>query len=145
MAGIEGGAAAAPREFRNDRNPRGGERGPGRWRRSAPTPGQYLNPSPDTVDLSSSAGAEEPKMAQEAPYFPSQSVDLGEPGEKALSFPQVSSFEAAPVVVEPQSVLAPQADRQLARESTEVVITQADPDRPKKGGWWQRVRTPFGG
>jgi ribonuclease E len=31
------------------------------------------------------------------------------------------------------------------REATEVVITQADPDRPKKGGWWQRVRTPFGG
>ena len=30
------------------------------------------------------------------------------------------------------------------REPTEVVITQADPDRPKKGGWWQRVRTPFG-
>jgi ribonuclease E len=31
------------------------------------------------------------------------------------------------------------------REPTEVVITEAEPDRPKKGGWWQRVRTPFGG
>ena len=145
MAGIEGGAAAAPREFRSDRNARGGERGPGRWRRSAPTPEQYLNPMPDTVDVSSSTGAEEPKLVQDAPSYPSQSVNVGEPSEKALSFPQASSLEPTPTAVEPQSASAPQAERRVARESTEVVITQADPDRPKKGGWWQRVRTPFGG
>jgi len=27
----------------------------------------------------------------------------------------------------------------------EVVITEADPTRPKKGGWWQRAKAGFGG
>jgi ribonuclease E len=31
------------------------------------------------------------------------------------------------------------------REPTEIVITEADPDRPKRGGWWQRAKASLGG
>ena len=71
--------------------------------------------------------------------------------------PPVNGAEAAPAAEEPASepaaeiVPPPEPTPEPAlrpvvppREPTEVVITQADPNRPKKGGWWQRVRTPFG-
>ena len=39
----------------------------------------------------------------------------------------------------------PSAPAPTPREPTEVVITQADPARPKKGGWWQRAKETLGG
>jgi len=48
--------------------------------------------------------------------------------------------ESAPPAAEPPASEAAPAPRQ----PTEVVITQADPARPKKGGWWQRARESLG-
>ncbi len=60
---------------------------------------------------------------------------------------QVRSSEPVAQIAPPQAAAPtpePAPQPVAPREPTEVVITQADPDRPKKGGWWQRVRTPFG-
>lgn len=136
MVAIEG--SPAPREPRPERGGRR-ERGPGRWRRSPPLPEEFLNPAADfprdpgledSADFASSGEAHLPPFALEpAPAAPT-ALPPAETRPAPAPVPEM--------VVEPAASPAP-------REQTEVVITQADPDRPKKGGWWQRVRTPFGG
>jgi ribonuclease E len=137
MIAIE--SSPAPREPRPERGGRR-ERGLGRWRRSPPMPEEFLNPAADfprdpgiedAADFTSPQEAHLPAFAPEpppasAPVLPPEPVDVP------------AAPPAAEIVVEPPAPLAP-------REPTEVIITEADPDRPKKGGWWQRVRTPFGG
>ncbi len=58
--------------------------------------------------------------------------------------PAAAPVEAAPAEAGPvaaKAEVAPEAPVETApREPTEVVITQADPTRPKKGGWWQRAK-----
>jgi ribonuclease E len=134
MAAIEG--APAPREPRQERGGRR-ERGPGRWRRSSPLPEEFLNQAPD---FPSDPGVEEtanfvsPREAHMPTFAPEPAPASAAPvADSAL----VASHE-------PEAVIEPVAPPP-PREPTEVVITEAEPDRPKKGGWWQRVRTPFGG
>ena len=136
MVAIEG--APAPREPRPERNGRR-ERGPGRWRRSPPMPEEFLNPA---ADFPRDSGIEEtadfvsPREAH---------VPVFEPEPAPAAAPVRPPVEDAPVVSTTTEIVVETAEPSPPREPTEVVITEADPDRPKKGGWWQRVRTPFGG
>ncbi|MFO1101561.1 MAG: Rne/Rng family ribonuclease [Methylocystis sp.] len=152
MAAIEG--APAPAEERPDR--RGGrrgagrspERGPGRWRRSAPLPEEFKDPSAlfPLDEAGEAAQAPTPSYESATPEFsPAAPVNGNEAAPPVDDRAREISAEIAPSeppAPAPQPV-APQPAVQ--REATEVVITEADPNRPKKGGWWQRVRTPFGG
>jgi ribonuclease E len=78
-----------------------------------------------------------------APEFPPA---VSANGTEAAPLAEGPAREISTEIV-PREPLAPEPEPQpvVQREATEVVITQADPNRPKKGGWWQRVRTPFGG
>ena len=158
MAAIEG--APAPREPRGERGERGGrgrgqergqERGPGRWRRSAPIPEEFRDPSAafpldngaeETAEFVSPREAHIPSFAPEV----AAPVEAAAPVEKPKESAKAPAPEPAPVVQEaaPEPAAEPVAPP-TPREPTEVVITEADPARPKKGGWWQRVRTPFSG
>jgi len=136
MVAIEG--SPAPREPRPERGGRR-ERGPGRWRRSAPLPEEFLNPTADfprDPGLEDSADFVSPGEAHLPPFAAEPA-----PAVAKILPPAEAAPEAPPV---PEIVVEPAAPP-ASREPTEVVITEADPDRPKKGGWWQRVRTPFGG
>ncbi len=50
--------------------------------------------------------------------------------------------EAAP---QPAPEPEPASEPEPPREPTEVVITKADPAQPKRGGWWQRVKSGSSG
>jgi ribonuclease E len=197
MAEIEG--APAPREPREPRVSRG--RGPGRWRRSAPLPEEFRDPSalfpldegaqeaqtfvsPQEAHIPDFAPAPE-AIAQtpiepSAPAAPAGDVE-GAPAAAADAVtaveaapPAAREAEAAPPPVQEAAIQAvdqqatagqeagavyeaapqppettPEAPEPAAalepappREPTQVVITQADPSAPKKGGWWSRVRAP---
>ncbi|MBL1255802.1 ribonuclease E/G [Methylocystis sp. Sn-Cys] len=175
MAAIEG--QPAPRETREPRPARG--RGPGRWRRSAPLPEEFRDPSalfptdegaqeqealvtpreahmPDFAPQAESAA---PSLEAPAPVEqPSAAPIAAEPAPVEAPKAEVSDVEAKteaapaePARVEPAAETAAPAEPAAPapapvppRKPTEVVITQADPTAPKKGGWWQRVKTPFG-
>ena len=136
MVAIEG--LPAPREPRPESGGRR-ERGPGRWRRSPPMPEEFLNPAADFPSESGVEAAVDRPPRRQAPV-PAFTTEVTSPEAHSPSSEEVAPAEApaTEIVVE---TLAPS----IPREPTEVVITEADPDRPKKGGWWQRVRTPFGG
>ena len=136
MAAIEG--SPAPREPRQKRGGRR-ERGPGRWRRSSPLPEEFLNQSPDfprDPGVEETADFVSPREAHMPTFAPEPAPAFSSPAPVAESA-SVASHEPEAVI---ETVVPPPP-----REPTEVVITEAEPDRPKKGGWWQRVRTPFGG
>ncbi|MEF3368142.1 ribonuclease E/G, partial [Methylocystis sp. 9N] len=127
---------------------RGQDRGPGRWRRSAPLPDEFRDPSavfPADEGVVELEGFVSPREAH-MPEFPPAPVN----GDAAPVNGEISAETtgAAIVAVEtaaPPPETAPPPAPSAPREPTQVVITEADPNRPKKGGWWQRVRTPFGG
>ncbi|MGD9544686.1 MAG: Rne/Rng family ribonuclease [Methylocystis sp.] len=151
MAAIEGAPAPAAEERPERRGGRrGANRGPGRWRRSAPLPEEFRDPSElFPVDDASDEALASPFEAH-MPAFPPEPAANGveaapgseahasEPAPSVIVPPEAPTSEAAPEPIAAPQPVAP-------REPTEVVITEADPNRPKKGGWWQRVRTPFGG
>jgi ribonuclease E len=158
MAAIEG--APAPREPRPTRGGRdragfekGAGRGPGRWRRSAPLPDEFRNPSgdfpPDAGISETAVGTGEAHM----PDFPPEpeagaaSRVVAVAPEPAAWTPTVAAAipAAATVAPEPDPPATPKPEPAVRGEPTQVVITEADPERPRKAGWWQRVRTPFGG
>ncbi len=67
------------------------------------------------------------------------------PAESAVLAEAAPALEpaSAPEAETAPEEAAPAAPVETApREPTEVVITKADPTRPKKGGWWQRSRPP---
>ena len=136
MVAIEG--LPAPRESRPENGSRR-DRGPGRWRRSAPMPEEFLNPAGDLPAETPNPAADDYLPAIEAHMTPqvkeAGSNSVHEVVPRGLA---TSAIPAEEIVIESKNSPTP-------REPTEVVITEADPDRPKKGGWWQRVRTPFGG
>jgi len=178
MAEIEG--QPAPREGRESRAGRG--RGPGRWRRSAPLPEEFRDPSELFPQDEGEQGAEAFVSPREAhmPDFAPQAGESAPAAETAApestetsvisERPEAEAIEAAPVAGAPEAKAseapsfepaaeetAPVAEATPAsvveaveptpapeRKPTEVVITQADPAAPKKGGWWQKMRTPFG-
>jgi ribonuclease E len=162
MAAIEG--APAPVEERPDRRggrrgggrspDRGSDRGPGRWRRSAPLPEEFKDPSAvfalegggeDAQALISPRGTQTPEYLETLPApTPVNGAEIAPPSQPP--FQERASVPVSPIAPPQAAAPTPEPAPQpvAPREPTEVVITQADPDRPKKGGWWQRVRTPFG-
>jgi len=143
MAAMEG--APAPAEERPDRRGgrRGADRGPGRWRRSAPLPEEFRDPSAlFPLDEASEDALISPLEAHMPEFPPAPPVN----GAEAAPAAEEPASEPAAEIVPPPEPTPEPALRPVVppREPTEVVITQADPNRPKKGGWWQRVRTPFG-
>ncbi len=76
-----------------------------------------------------------PEPMNGAERAPATGASSAEPAAEAIV--PVETAAPEPAAPAPQPI--------VPRKPTEVVITEADPDRPKKGGWWQRVRTPFGG
>ncbi|WP_400769241.1 ribonuclease E/G [Methylosinus sporium] len=88
--------------------------------------------------------AEAPAPAEAA--SPAEAVALSAPAPEALSAAPAPAAPApepaappAPIVHEAAAPPAP------PREPTETIITEADPNRPKKGGWWQRAKASLGG
>ncbi|WP_457795548.1 Rne/Rng family ribonuclease [Methylocystis sp. S23] len=169
MAAIEG--QPAPREPRVGRG-----RGPGRWRRSAPLPDEFRDPSalfpadegaqeleglvspreahmpdfaPDAEGPAVETAAPETPIVSQAPTpEEAETVAAAPPAAVEAEAPSAEPTEAEPAAAEaapePAAIEPVESGRAPARKPTEVVITQADPTAPKKGGWWQKVRTPFG-
>lgn len=177
MAAIEG--QPAPREAREPRATRG--RGPGRWRRSAPLPEEFRDPSA-LFPLDEGAQEQETVVTPREAHMPdfAPEAESAAPSLEAPALVEAAEPPMAPIVAEPASLEAPKAEVSEVeakteaapaepvstepaaekaapaeatapapepvpvRKPTEVVITKADPTAPKKGGWWQRVKTPFG-
>ncbi|ARN82908.1 Rne/Rng family ribonuclease [Methylocystis bryophila] len=142
---------------------RGRGRGPGRWTRSTPLAPEYRNPQalPEGEPVAAEAVTEEPR-GEEPLESPAQVAAAAEPAQEAIA---VESAPEAPQEV--KTIETPLPEPETARESapieidaaaevdeqpaqshaarSEVVITEADPSAPKKGGWWQRARATFGG
>jgi ribonuclease E len=130
MAAIEG--APAPSEGR-ERGGRG--RGPGRWRRSAPLSPEYRDPGVFPIDEGAESNASVSTREAHVPRF-----------DEHVKGPVTAEAAAAPVERVDAAKRAPAAEPPPApRPATEVVITEADPGRPKKGGWWRRAKATLGG
>jgi ribonuclease E len=138
MAQIEGVPAhksdEAPRG--TDRSARGRRSRPGRWTRSTPLPPEYRDDGVFPVDV----GAEDsvaslPPVEAHMPSFEPKPAPQSQPPAERLEAQQLPRADetAAPAPVHPR------------REPTQTVITEADPARPKKGGWWQRAKATLGG
>jgi ribonuclease E len=159
MAAIEG--SPAPVEGREERPPRGRGRGPGRWRRSAPLPEEFRDPS-ELFPLDEGAGTTASLSTQEAhlPDFGAAPVaERPAPETAPESFvppngSEAAAAEAGPAPVEPKRAEAAAAPEPITvapepspepepHVTGETVVTRADPAAPKKGGWWQR-RQPSG-
>jgi len=150
MAQIGGTPARRPEEASQ-----GGERGgrsrrerPGRWTRSTPLPPEYRDDTLFPADASAEENAgffsaseahvpsyevadRSPETSEASDAHRRHDVDSAEP----------PSFEERPLAAPEPLPVAPH----VSREPTEVVITEADPNRPKKGGWWQRAKATLGG
>ncbi|WP_018266295.1 Rne/Rng family ribonuclease [Methylosinus sp. LW4] len=90
--------------------------------------------------------AEAPAPAESAP--PAEAVAPSAPAPEALSAaPAPAPAAPAPEPVAPPAPIVHEAAAPPAppREPTETIITEADPNRPKKGGWWQRAKASLGG
>jgi ribonuclease E len=155
----------------SERGGRGGRRRAGRWTRSSPLAPEFREEgAPEgeaaegvTTDISA-PGAEAPltpppsATAEEAPAPAFVVEEAAAPAAVEVSEPpapvEAPPFEApsvAPRAEEPAEAKAPAPVHEAAapppppRESTETIITHADPNRPKKGGWWQRAKASLGG
>jgi len=66
-----------------------------------------------------------------------------EPAREETAAPEPVAF----VRPDPEAAPAPQPPRAVEQPRAEVgrVITQADPNAPKKGGWWQRAKASISG
>jgi ribonuclease E len=79
-----------------------------------------------------------------------ESVRAAEPPDAVEAEPVAAPPAAAPSAPAPSAQAlsesaAPVHEAAAPREPTETIITHADPDRPKKGGWWQRAKASLGG
>jgi ribonuclease E len=163
MANLEG----QPTQSREGgRPPRGRGRGPGRWTRSSPLPPEYresgLGAEAEAATPTAAEAPAENAPSDAAPSFdfdvpPTAPVERSEapvvePSRLAAtpSAPEPSSAEPTTEVPgeaahgsESEPAAAEPAEPSHAA-SKEVVITAADPSRPKKGGWWQRAKATLG-
>ncbi|WP_159729676.1 ribonuclease E/G [Methylosinus sp. Ce-a6] len=169
MAEIDGVPTAPANEIPRpaERGSRGGRgRRAGRWTRSSPLPPEFREqgsfPLDEGVEETAVSAAEahvppfEPGEAllpvvgeQAAPAAPppveAAAPSVSEPEPQA---PQPEAFAPAAAARAPEPTPAPIAHEAAAppppREPTETIITEADPNRPKKGGWWQRAKASIG-
>jgi ribonuclease E len=155
MAQLEDQPAA---DGESRRPTRGRGRKPGRWTRSTPLAAEFRNPqdlpegepaATDSVDQAPRAAepVEAPRAAEpaEAPQpAPMEATVKAPPREAAAAIEQLPVPEAVPQDL-PVTEASPVEAEPSHASRAEVVITQADPSAPKKGGWWQRARATFGG
>ncbi|WP_036291724.1 ribonuclease E/G [Methylosinus sp. PW1] len=90
--------------------------------------------------------AEAPAPAESAPS--AEAVAPSAPAPEALSAaPAPAAPASAAPAPEPAAPPAPIVHEAAAppRQPTETIITEADPNRPKKGGWWTRAKASLGG
>ncbi|HEY8262629.1 MAG TPA: Rne/Rng family ribonuclease [Methylosinus sp.] len=154
-----------------ERGGRGGRRRAGRWTRSSPLAPEYCEQGASDVETAESATVEVSTPAPDAPLTPPPAAADEAPAEAPVVAEAPAPVEAAepPAPVEAEPVAPPpaaapsapapivQASESTApvheaaappsppREPTETIITHADPNRPKKGGWWQRAKASLGG
>jgi ribonuclease E len=156
MAQLEG----QPTSNGETRRPtRGRSRGPGRWTRSTPLAPEFRNPQtlpegePAAEGVSEVPSFAEPALAAPSIAFePPREAPAIEPSHEA---PQEAETNRAPLpapealaeTASPESAAAaPPAEPEPSHATrSEVVITEADPSAPKRGGWWRRARESFGG
>jgi ribonuclease E len=149
----------------SERSGRGGRRRTGRWTRSTPLPPEFRDQgafplggegeeAAPTLPLEAPepvAGAPEsvaPVIAEESSPTPA-TVEARVVEAPAVETPSVPAETAeATDSAETRAPAAPARETAVStvpREPTQTVITHADPDRPKKGGWWQRAKASLGG
>ncbi|HMN71366.1 MAG TPA: Rne/Rng family ribonuclease [Rhodoblastus sp.] len=93
--------------------------------------------------------AETPAAEEPAPRQPE--LKLVEPAHAEAPVPESApAEEPAPAVIaqpEPEPAPAPQPPRAIEQPRADIgrVITEADPNAPKKGGWWQRAKASITG
>ena len=165
MAQLEG----QPSSNGETRRPtRGRSRGPGRWTRSTPLAPEFRNPQtlpegepaaegvseirPDAepIEAAPAISVESPREAatlEPSPETPREAATPESPREAAtaqapLPAPEALAETASP---EPAAAAPPGKPEPSHAARSEVVITEADPSAPKKGGWWRRARETFGG
>ena len=156
MAQLEG----QPTSNGETRRPtRGRSRGPGRWTRSTPLAPEFRNPQtlpegepaaegvseapPDAqpIEAATAITVESPREAatlEPSPETPREAATAQAP----LPAPEALAETASP---EPAAAAPPGKPEPSHAARSEVVITEADPSAPKKGGWWRRARETFGG
>ncbi|HXY59619.1 MAG TPA: Rne/Rng family ribonuclease [Methylocystis sp.] len=159
MAHIEGTPAAVDHGRRPEREGRGRgrSRGPGRWTRSTPLPPEFreqgLFPADESVGETAVSlkeahvpWVEAPREAAIAALAAAETPPEAIVEAAAVVETASESFVEAPPPPEPASEPASvEISAEAAQKLGEVVITQPDPTRPKKGGWWQRAKAGFGG
>jgi ribonuclease E len=117
------------------------DRGPGYWAYSdgsaeAPEAEQGIAPPPEA---SSEAVAEAPESALPATNNVEAMAPLVSATTESIGGVQGAAETETPP---PRRAPAPPPEHVLANQK---VITQADPDRPKRGGWWQRAKATLTG
>ncbi|CAN2533585.1 Ribonuclease+E [Methylocapsa aurea] len=174
VAEIDGAPTAPANEVPRpaERGSRGGRgRRAGRWTRSSPLPSEYREqgafPLDEGVEETAVSAAEAHIPPFEAPEAassvvaeeaapPPPAVEAATPSapepERPAPQPEVpqpeaklASITSAPISPAPITSAPIAREPAPPRESTETVITEADPNRPKKGGWWQRAKASLGG
>jgi ribonuclease E len=147
---------------------RGRGRGPGRWTRSTPLAPEFREPeifpldegARLSADFVSPIEAHVPQFDQAEPTPEPRTIEISEliaetsPREAFVQPLSVTPEQSQPAELpatkafthraEPE-ITPPEADSSSPPARTETVITQADPEQPKRGGWWQRARATLGG
>ena len=126
--------------------------GAGFWaRENSDHPEPFHAPQGERAEAAEPAAAAQPQTqpVDEAPTPRQPELKLVEPAHAEEPVAE-HAREAAPepvAVAEPESPLAPQPPRAIEQPRADVgrVITEADPNAPKKGGWWQRAKASITG
>ncbi|GJE10140.1 MULTISPECIES: Rne/Rng family ribonuclease [Methylobacterium] len=144
---VAGPDEAARTEDENGRRRRRGRRG-GRGRGEGRT--RDAAESEDVPEMAGDAvvlSAEEPVSAQ-AVAEAVEAAPSAARGETAVDLPVASEPDASTVDHAAETLAEPVADRapEPVREPVAVVLTPpADPDRPKRAGWWSRTKAALTG
>ncbi|MCB1523752.1 MAG: ribonuclease E/G, partial [Rhodoblastus sp.] len=94
-----------------------------------------------------------PEAHEAEPIAPAQpELKLIEPAEAEAPVEEIKAVEPPapapePVAEQPAPEAAPQPPRAIEQPRADIgrVITEADPNAPKKGGWWQRAKASITG
>lgn len=150
-----GGVPAPAGEGARPSEQRGGGRGrrSGRWARSTPLPQEYRDQGAFPLDegaqeaaaFVSPAEAHVPAFEKPEALAPVAAEDVAPPAPP-IETPKAEPAPPPPAPAETAPIVYEAAEPPpKPRPSTETIITEADPDRPKKGGWWQRAKATLGG
>ncbi len=96
---------------------------------------------PESEAQAAPVEAEKPKRSRSRKKVVPITED-GEAAEPTGSAPEQKAAAPAPAPVEdaaPQPAPAPAPAPRVIEEPVAVVLTEPDPDRPKRGGWWNKL------